>query len=83
MQLELKGSKKLKVRFVGLFKIIKLVGPVACKLELGSRLKGVHNVFHVSLLRKYEAGEDEVTPTEPIVIDGATEFEVERISGHR
>ena len=64
-------------------KIVKLVGPVACKLELGSRLKGVHDVFHVSLLKQYEAGGDGVTPPEPIVIDGDAEFEVERILGHR
>ena len=56
--LNLQGSKKLKAHFVGPFKIVKLVGPVACKLELGSRLKGVHDAFHVSLLKKYEAGGD-------------------------
>ena len=80
--LNLQGSKKLKAGFVGPFKIVKLVGPVACKLELGSRLKGVHDVYHVSLLKKYEAGGDGVTPPEPIVIDGDTEFEVERILEH-
>ena len=68
---------------MGLFKIIKLVGPIACKLELGNRLKGVHNVFHVSFLKKYEAVMEGVTPLEPIVIDGATEFGVECILGHR
>ena len=60
-----------------------MAGPVTCQLELGSRLKGVHNVFHVSLLKKYEAGGDGVTPPEPIVIGGDTDFEVERILGHR
>ena len=40
-------------------------------------------MFHVSLLKQYEAGGDGVTPPEPIVIDGDTEFEVERILGHR
>ena len=80
--LNLYGSKKLKVHFVGPFKIVKLVGPVACKLELCHRLKEVHDVFHVLLLKKYEARGDGVTPPEPIVIDEDTEFEVERILGH-
>ena len=40
-------------------------------------------MFHVSLLKQYEAGGDSVIPPEPIVIDGDTEFEVERIFGHR
>ena len=68
---------------MGSFKIVKLAGPVACKLELGNRLEGVHNVFYVSFLKKYEAGGDGVTPPEPIVINVATEFEVERILEQR
>ena len=69
--------------FIGPFKIVKVVGPVARKLELGIRLKGVHDVSNVSLLKKHEAGGDGVTPPEPIVIDGETEFEAECILGHR
>ena len=48
--LNLAGSKKFKAHFVGPFQFEKLVGPVACKLDLGARLKGVHNVFHILLL---------------------------------
>ena len=68
---------------MGRFRIEKLVGPVACKLDLGTRLKGVHNVFHISLLRLYRTGGDGVSLPEPIVVDGAAEFEVERILVHR
>ena len=56
---------------------------MACKLDLGTRLKGVHNVFHISLLRPYRTGGDGVSPPEPIVVDGTAEFEVERILAHR
>ena len=68
---------------MGPFRIEKLVGPVACKLDLGTRLKGVHNVFHISLLRPYHTGGDGVSPPEPIVVDGTAKFEVERILAHR
>ena len=68
---------------MGLFQVEKLVGPVACKLDLGTRLKGVHNVFHISLLRPYRTEGDGVSPPEPIVVDGTAEFEVERILAHR
>ena len=77
------GSKKLKARFVGPFRIEKLVGPVACKLDLGTRLKGVHNVFHILLVRPYHTGGDGVSPPEPIIVDGTAEFEVEQILVHR
>ena len=56
---------------------------MAYKLDLGTRLKGVHNVFHTSLLRPYRSGGNGVSPPEPIVVDGTAEFEVERILAHR
>ncbi|KAJ9699024.1 hypothetical protein PVL29_007877 [Vitis rotundifolia] len=47
------GKKgKLAPRFVGPFQIDKRVGPVAYKLILPQQLSLVHDVFHVSMLRK-------------------------------
>ena len=45
-------KKKLASRFVGPFQIEKRVGPVAYKLILPQQLSLVHDVFHVSMLRK-------------------------------
>ena len=44
---------KLSPRFVGPFEILERVGPVAYRLALPPSLARVHNVFHVSMLRKY------------------------------
>lgn len=46
-----KGAKKLKPRFYGPYKVICRIGEVAHELELptGSR---IHNIFHVSCLKK-------------------------------
>lgn len=41
---------KLSPRFVGPFKIIQRIGPVAYQLELPEEMNGVHDVFHVSNL---------------------------------
>ncbi|GJT88148.1 putative reverse transcriptase domain-containing protein [Tanacetum coccineum] len=47
------GKKgKLVPRFVGPFKIIEKVGPVAYRLDLPKELDGVHDTFHVSNLKK-------------------------------
>ncbi|GJY02758.1 hypothetical protein Tco_0360910 [Tanacetum coccineum] len=47
------GKKgKLAPRFVGPFKIIEKVGPVAYQLDFPEELNGVHDTFHVSNLKK-------------------------------
>ena len=46
-----KGTK-LSPRFVGPFTILERIGPVSYKLELPFHLRRMHNVFHVSMLRK-------------------------------
>ncbi|KAA3470424.1 DNA/RNA polymerases superfamily protein [Gossypium australe] len=38
---------KLSLRFIGLYHIVKRVGPVAYKLELPPNLDHIHDVFHV------------------------------------
>jgi hypothetical protein len=43
---------KLAPRFIGPFKILEKRGEVAHQLELQSQLSDVHNVFHVSQLKK-------------------------------
>ena len=43
---------KLARRYVGPFLIIEQCGPVAYRLELPTHLSAVHNIFHVSQLRK-------------------------------
>ncbi|GKB01541.1 putative reverse transcriptase domain-containing protein [Tanacetum coccineum] len=43
---------KLSLRYVGLFKIIDRIGPVAYKLDLLDELHGIHNTFHVSNLKR-------------------------------
>ncbi|KAL0541606.1 hypothetical protein IC582_021659 [Cucumis melo] len=44
---------KLSPRFVGPFEILERIGPVVYRLALPPSLSTVHDVFHVSILRKY------------------------------
>jgi hypothetical protein len=43
---------KIAPRFIGPFKILEKRGEVACQLELPSQLSDMHDVFHVSQLKK-------------------------------
>jgi hypothetical protein len=47
-----KVRSKLAPRFVGPFKILKKRGEVASQLKLPPQLFDVHDVFHVSQLKK-------------------------------
>ena len=44
---------KLSRRFIGPFEILERVGTIAYRLALPPSMAGVHEVFHVSMLRKY------------------------------
>ena len=44
---------KLSSRYIGPFEVLERVGIVAYQLALPPSLSSVHDVFHVSMLRKY------------------------------
>jgi hypothetical protein len=44
---------KLAPRYIGPFPILEQCGPVAYRLQLPESLSAVHNVFHVSQLKKF------------------------------
>ncbi|KAL0536697.1 hypothetical protein IC582_025657 [Cucumis melo] len=60
---------KLSPRFVGPFEILERIGPVAYRLALPPSLSTVHDVFHVSMLRKYAPNPSHVVDYEPLEID--------------
>ncbi|KAL0534136.1 hypothetical protein IC582_028417 [Cucumis melo] len=60
---------KLSPRFVGTFEILERIGPVAYRLALSPSLSAVHDVFHVSMLRKYVSDPSHVVDYEPLEID--------------
>ncbi|KAL0549512.1 hypothetical protein IC582_013996 [Cucumis melo] len=67
--LRFERSGKLSPRFVRPFEILERIGPVAYRLALPPSLSAVHDVFHVSMLRKYMPDSSYVVDYEPLEID--------------
>ncbi|XP_022158399.1 uncharacterized protein LOC111024888 [Momordica charantia] len=64
------GKKgKLSPRYIGPFEILERIGPVAYRLALPPSFEVVHNVFHVSMLRKYVHDPSHVLDFEPLQLN--------------
>ena len=70
------GKKgKLSPRYVGPFEILERVGLVAYKLALPPALSGIHNVFHISMLRRYVSDPTHILSYEPLQVQDDLSYE--------
>ncbi|GJX73729.1 putative reverse transcriptase domain-containing protein, partial [Tanacetum coccineum] len=65
---------KLNPRYVGPFKVLAKVGAITYKLELPQKLSRVHNMFHVSNLKKCYSDEPLAIPLDGLHIDDKLRF---------
>ncbi|GJV09346.1 putative reverse transcriptase domain-containing protein [Tanacetum coccineum] len=70
--LEFEG--KLAPRYVGPFKILERISPVAYRLRFPEELSGVHDTFHVSNLKKCLADANLHVPFDEIKVDKTHRF---------
>jgi len=59
-------SRKLTPKFIGPYQINRRIGLVAYEIALPPHLANLHNVFHVSQLRKYIADPNHVLETDDV-----------------
>ena len=57
---------KLSPRFIGSYELIEKVGLVAYRLALSLELEKIHNLFHVSMLRRYRSDPSHVVSSKTI-----------------
>ena len=66
---------KLAPRYIGPFEVLERVDIVSYQLALPPSLSGVHEVFHVSMLRKYTPNPAHVVDWGEITVDTNGTFE--------
>ena len=63
------GKKgKLSPRFIGPYEVLERIGPMAYRLARPPELAKLHDVFHVSMLRKYRSDELHILPVQEIQV---------------
>eukprot|EP00253_Pinus_taeda_P013472 PITA_13472 len=77
--LQWSGCAKLAPRYCGPFQILARIGPVAYQLTLPSHIR-VHNVLHVSVLKKYVYDPKYVIKWQDIQVEPEGELRVELLS---
>ncbi|XP_071923157.1 uncharacterized protein [Coffea arabica] len=68
-------GKKLQPRYIGPFNILQRIGKVAYRLELPASLSRIHDVFYVSLLKKYHPDSTHILPPEDVELDESLTYE--------
>ena len=66
---------KLSPRYIGPFEIVERIGSVAYRLDLSEELSRVHNVFYISMLRKYISDPSHVLETKKIELRDELSYE--------
>lgn len=79
----LRFNEKISDRYLGPFRVLDTWGSNAYKLKLTPRYRGLHPVFHVSMLEPYYTAGRNIVTLDPVQVGEDIEYVVERIMDER
>ena len=68
---------KLSLRFIGPYEVLERISPMAYRLALPPELAKLHNVFHVSMLRRYRSDESHILPVQDVQVQADLSYDEE------
>ena len=71
---------KLSPRYIGPYEVIERVGPLVYRLALPPELSHIHDVFHVSMLRRYRSDPSHILQAQPLELKDDLSYEEEPIA---
>lgn len=73
--MQFRKKVKLSPRFVGPFMILEYIGPMAYYLALSSEFMGLHDVFHVFMLKRYHHDPSHIIPHQETLVQANMTYE--------
>ena len=72
------GKKgKLSPGFIGSYEVLERIGPMAYQLALPPELAKLHDLFHVSMLRKYRSNKSHILLVQEIQVQEDLSYDEE------
>ena len=70
-------KRKLSSMFIGPYEVLERIGPVEYQLALPLELAKLHDVFYVSMLRKYRSDGSHILPVQEVQVQADFSYDEE------
>ena len=70
-------KRKQSLRFIGPYEVLEIIGAMAYQLTLPPELAKLHNVFHVSMLRKYHSDGSHILSMQEVQVQADLSYDEE------
>ncbi|XP_073298547.1 uncharacterized protein [Primulina huaijiensis] len=74
LEFQIWAQREASSRYIGPYAIVERIGTLAYRLDLPQSFSAIHDVFHVSMLRKYEPYSSHVLRIDEVKLDSSLSY---------